>query len=198
VRLKNLIRKNMIQSALTSDDKWIHQELDSQGKSLNTRNLSASLEFETSYGRHEHAQTARKNDRSTTRMEFHKESKIPLTKEASSAAFGTQPIVVPDETKELLQWQFELQETKEKLDWRRDEQERQRKAAERANFEANLGVWLDGAQEVKDKIEAKYARERKRCWPYSWASARSCYCCRAFRALWACARQGPHSSARSR
>jgi hypothetical protein len=131
-------------------------------------------------------------------MEFHKESKIPLTKEASSAAFGTQPIVVPDETKELLQWQFELQETKEKLDWRRDEQERQRKAAERANFEANLGVWLDGAQEVKDKIEAKYARERKRCWPYSWASARSCYCCRAFRALWACARQGPHSSARSR
>lgn len=101
MRLKKLIHGNMIQEALTSDSKWIHQELSSQDKSLNTRNLSASLEFETSYGRHEHAQTVRKNERSTTRAEFHQISGIPLTKEAASAAFGTRPLVVPDETKQV-------------------------------------------------------------------------------------------------
>jgi len=53
-----------------------------------------------------------------------------------------------------------LQDTKKKLDWRQEEQRRQREAAERANFEQNMEGWLGGAQEVKDKITAKYDRQQ--------------------------------------
>ena len=118
-----------------------------------------SLEFETAYGLYDNAKKERKNPKSTTLLEYHHESGIPLTAEASSEAFGTAPIVVPDETKDIRQWDFQLQEAKEKLDWRKEEQRRQREAAERANFEGNLKTWLEGAQEVTDKINAKYQRQ---------------------------------------
>jgi len=157
--LKKLIKKNMIKDAVQTDEKWMHQELHSQDKSLKTRNLAASLEFETAYGLYDNAKKERKNPKSTTLLEYHHESGIPLTAEASSEAFGTAPIVVPDETKDIRQWDFQLQEAKEKLDWRKEEQRRQREAAERANFEGNLKTWLEGAQEVTDKINAKYQRQ---------------------------------------
>jgi len=158
--LKKIIFKNMIRDAVETDGKWMQQELKSQGKSLNTRNLAASLEFETAYGLHERSRKERKNARSTSLKEYHPDSGIPLTAEAASEAFGTNPIVVKDESKELNQWKFQLQEAKKKLDWRRDEQERQREAAEKANFEENMDRWLEDAQEVKDKIEAKYQRQQ--------------------------------------
>jgi len=92
-------------------------------------------------------------------QQFHAESGIPLTAEAASAAFGTAPLVVADETRDLKEWESELAETRKKLDWRKAETKRQREAAERANFEANKAGWLEGAQEVKDKITAKYDRQ---------------------------------------
>ncbi len=160
LELKKLIHSNMIEDALSKDGKWIHQELSSQQKSLQTRNLGASLEFETEYGRHVHAQKTRKNPRSTKREEFHHASGIPLTKEAASAAFGTAPLVVKDESRDLAEWKFDFGETKSKLDWRRDEQRRQREAAERQNFEDNMNKWLRDAQEVKDRINAKFDRQK--------------------------------------
>ena len=39
--LKKLIKKNMIKDAVQTDEKWMHQELHSQDKSLKTRNLAA-------------------------------------------------------------------------------------------------------------------------------------------------------------
>lgn len=158
--LKELIKSNMIRDALKTDKMWMNQELDAQKKSLKTRNLAASLEFETSYGLHEHSQRTRKNPRSTSRKEYHNESGIPLTEAAASEAFGTNPIVVPDETKDLKRWKLQLKEAKEKLDWRRKEQVRQREAAERANFEENVAKWLEDAQDVKDKVDAKYQRQQ--------------------------------------
>ena len=38
---KKLVKKNMIKDAVQTDEKWMHQELHSQDKSLKTRNLAA-------------------------------------------------------------------------------------------------------------------------------------------------------------
>ena len=105
----------MIKEALGSDGRWMKQELHSQDESLRVRDLAASLEFETAYGLHENAKRERKNPRSTSLKEYHHESGIPLTAAASSEAFGTAPIVVPDETKDLREWDNSLKEAKEKV-----------------------------------------------------------------------------------
>ena len=154
-----MIKKKMITDALDSDNRWMHQELNTQRKSLDVRNLAASLEFETDYGLHEDSTKTRKNPRSSKLEEYHPISKIPLTKAAASAAFGTDPIIVEDESAKLREYNFEFKEAKEKLDWRRDEQRRQREASERANFEENLDSWRRASRECLDKINQKYKKQ---------------------------------------
>lgn len=63
----------MINDAVQTDDKWIHQELHTQDKSLKTRNLAASLEFETAYGLYDRAKKERKGGKSTKLLEYHHE-----------------------------------------------------------------------------------------------------------------------------
>jgi len=154
------VKKKMISDAVECDGKWMSQELRTQQKSLGVRNLAASLEFEMNYGLHENSILTRKNDRSSKLNEYHPLSGIPLTKAAASAAFGTDPIIVEDESHKLRNWNLDFKEAKEKLDWRRDEQRRQREAAERSNFNQNLTKWKADSQEVLDKINQKYKRQQ--------------------------------------